>query len=57
VGAAIDTLMVPNVAHVIIPAQRELVAALTEKRTPASEPALNALLCSRHNNYLTLPVL
>jgi len=57
VGAAIGTVMVANVAHVIIPAQRELVAALTEQRIPAAEPARNALLRSRHNNYLTLPVL
>ncbi len=57
VGAAIGSVMVANVAHVIIPAQKELVAALAEQREPAAEPARNALLRSRHNNYLTLPVL
>ncbi|HKX56798.1 MAG TPA: urate hydroxylase PuuD, partial [Xanthomonadales bacterium] len=57
VGAAIGSVMVANVAHVIIPAQKELVAALTEKRQPDATRASNALLRSRHNNYLTLPVL
>jgi uncharacterized membrane protein len=57
VGAAIGSVMVANVAHVIIPAQKELVAALTDKRQPDGARATNALLRSRHNNYLTLPVL
>jgi len=57
VGAAIGSVMVANVAHVIIPAQRELVAALSDKRQPDAAKAANALLRSRHNNYLTLPVL
>lgn len=57
VGAAIGSVMVANVAHVIIPAQKELVAALTENRQPDGARAANALLRSRHNNYLTLPVL
>ncbi len=57
VGAAVGSVMVANVAHVIIPAQKELVAALTEKRQPDAALAANALLRSRHNNYLTLPVL
>ncbi len=57
IGAAIGTMMVGNVFFVIIPAQKEMVAALTEKRRP--DPALGAggALRSRHNNYLTLPVL
>jgi uncharacterized membrane protein len=40
-----------------MPAQRALVAAIAENRTP--DPALPAkgLLRSRHNNYFTLPVL
>ncbi|MGI9316000.1 MAG: urate hydroxylase PuuD [bacterium] len=57
VGAAIGTIMVANVFFVIIPAQKEMVQALSEKR--ALDPAFgrNGLLRSRHNNYLTLPVL
>jgi uncharacterized membrane protein len=57
VGAAIGTIMVANVAHVIIPAQRDLVAAVGENRKPDGEKGKNALLRSRHNNYFTLPVL
>lgn len=56
-GAAIGTVMVANVFRVIIPAQRDLVDAVAENRPPDSARAANALLRSRHNNYLTLPVL
>ena len=57
VGAIIGTIMVGNVFRIIMPAQRALVAAIKEGRTP--DPALPAkgLLRSRHNNYFTLPVL
>ena len=57
VGAVIGTIMVGNVFRIIMPAQRALVAAIAENRTP--DPALPAkgLLRSRHNNYFTLPVL
>ncbi len=57
VGAAIGTVMVANVFFVIIPGQRELVQALSQGRAPDPAPGRNALLRSRHNNYLTLPVL
>jgi uncharacterized membrane protein len=57
VGAAIGTIMVANVLFVIIPSQRDLVAAVSENRKPDSDKGKNALLRSRHNNYFTLPVL
>jgi len=57
VGAAIGTVMVANVFRVIIPAQKDLVSAVTEARTPEASKGRNALLRSRHNNYFTLPVL
>lgn len=57
VGAAIGSIMVANVFFVIIPSQRELVQALQENRAPNPEAGKNGLLRSRHNNYLTLPVL
>ncbi len=57
VGAAIGTVMVANVFRVIIPAQKDLVSAVTEGRTPDASKGRNALLRSRHNNYFTLPVL
>ena len=57
VGAIMGTIMVGNVFRIIMPAQRALVAAIKEGRSP--DPALPAkgLLRSRHNNYFTLPVL
>jgi uncharacterized membrane protein len=57
VGAAIGTIMVANVFRVIIPAQKDLVSAVTENRTPDASKGRRALQRSRHNNYLTLPVL
>ncbi len=57
IGGIIGTIMVGNVFFTIMPAQRALVKAIEENRTP--DPALPAkgLLRSRHNNYFTLPVL
>lgn len=57
VGAAIGTIMVANVFRVIIPAQKDLVSSVTENRTPDTSKGRRALQRSRHNNYLTLPVL
>jgi uncharacterized membrane protein len=57
VGAVLGTIMVSNVAMVIIPAQRKMLAA-----TRAGEPVdvtlgEKAKRRSIHNHYLTLPVL
>ncbi len=57
VGAMIGTMMVANVFFVIIPSQKELVAAAKEKRLLNAQLGKNALMRSRHNNYFTLPVL
>ncbi len=57
VGAAIGSVMVANVFFVIIPVQRELVAAVKERRSIDPAQGQNGLLRSRHNNYFTLPVL
>jgi len=57
VGAAIGTIMVANVLLVIIPSQKDLVAAVMEQRVPDPDKGRHALLRSRHNNYFTLPVL
>ena len=57
VGAAIGTIMAANVFFVIIPSQKELVKALSNNCTPDPKYGASGLLRSRHNNYLTLPVL
>ncbi|MDE3739706.1 MULTISPECIES: urate hydroxylase PuuD [Pseudomonas] len=57
VGALIGTIMVGNVFRIIMPAQRALVKAIEENRTPDPTLPAKGLLRSRHNNYFTLPVL
>ncbi|TCZ64379.1 urate hydroxylase PuuD [Roseicella aquatilis] len=56
-GALMATWMAGNVAMVIIPNQRKIIAAL--RRGEAPDPALGKAgkVRSTHNNYLTLPVL
>jgi uncharacterized membrane protein len=56
-GASLGTIMAANVFRVIIPAQREMVQAMTEGRTPDVARGRQAAMRSLHNNYLTLPVL
>ena len=57
VGAAIGTIMVLNVMVVIIPSQKSLVDAMKSGAERDAELGRAALTRSRHNNYLTLPVL
>lgn len=57
VGAALGTIMAANVFRVIIPAQRDMVAALSAGGVPDAARGRQAALRSLHNNYLTLPVL
>jgi uncharacterized membrane protein len=57
VGAMLGTLMVGNVFRVIMPAQRELVAATGEGREQDASLSAFAEQRSLHNNYMTLPVL
>jgi uncharacterized membrane protein len=57
IGAMIGTWMVANVKFVIIPGQRELVAAKAAGREPEALYGIRGKQRSVHNNYLTLPVL
>jgi uncharacterized membrane protein len=57
IGAMLGTCMAANVFFVIIPSQKNLVDAASRSQTPDANKAKNALQRSRHNNYLTLPVL
>jgi len=56
-GAFTATIMTANVAHVIIPNQRIVVADLKAGRVPDAKYGKIAKLRSTHNNYLTLPVI
>jgi uncharacterized membrane protein len=57
VGVMLGTIMVANVAHVIIPSQKQLVAAKLKGEAPDASLGVKAKQRSVHNNYLTLPVL
>jgi uncharacterized membrane protein len=57
VGAMIGTIMVANVAMVIIPGQRKMVDAMRAGRKPDPVHGIKAKQRSVHNNYFTLPVL
>jgi uncharacterized membrane protein len=57
VGALFGTVMAANVWMRIWPAQRRIITATKEGRTPeAADPAL-AGLRSRHNTYMSVPLL
>jgi uncharacterized membrane protein len=55
-GAILGTIMVGNVAHVIIPGQRRMVRAMSEGREPDAKDGQMGKQRSVHNTYLTLPV-
>ncbi|MFI5012726.1 MAG: urate hydroxylase PuuD [Hyphomicrobiales bacterium] len=55
VGAMIGTMMTGSVAHIIIPNQKKVVAALKAGKTPEPRLGREAKTRSTHNNYLTLP--
>jgi uncharacterized membrane protein len=57
VGAALGTIMVANVWMIIVPAQRELIAATREGREPDWTLGARAKRRSTHNSYVTFPVL
>lgn len=57
IGAMIGTMMVANVAMVIIPGQRKLVEAVKAGTAPDPRYGIAGKQRSVHNNYLTLPVL
>ena len=56
-GAMLGTIMVANVFFVIMPGQRDLVAAKAEGRAPDPMHGIRAKQRSVHNTFFTLPVL
>ncbi len=56
-GVVIGTIMVANVFFVIIPGQKEMLAAVARSETPDPGPGLRGKQRSVHNTYFTLPVL
>jgi uncharacterized membrane protein len=57
VGATLGTIMTANVFHVIIPAQRAMVAATRGGAPVDTSHGVRAKRRSVHNHYLTFPVL
>jgi uncharacterized membrane protein len=56
-GAVLGTIMAANVFFVIIPGQRQMVAAAERGETPDPGPGIRGKQRSVHNTYFTLPVL
>lgn len=56
-GAMLATMMSANVAMVIIPGQRKVVAALRAGQTPDPDFGRRGKQRSVHNTYVTLPVI
>ena len=56
-GALMATMMTANVAMIIMPNQRKVIAALERGETPDPKYGKQAKQRSAHNNYITLPVL
>ncbi len=56
-GAVLGTIMVANVFFVIIPGQKQMVAAAERGEAPDPGPGIRAKQRSVHNTYFTLPVL
>ena len=56
IGVSIGTILVANVAMVIIPGQRKVVTALVAGEEPDPRYGARGKQRSLHNNYLTLPV-
>jgi uncharacterized membrane protein len=56
-GAVLGTIMAANVFFVIIPGQKQMVAAAERGEVPDPEPGVRAKQRSVHNTYFTLPVL
>jgi uncharacterized membrane protein len=55
-GAILGSIMVANVAHVIIPGQRRMVEAVSAGREPNPRDGWMGKQRSVHNTYFTLPV-
>ena len=56
-GVVLGTIMVANVFFVIIPGQKQMVAAAARGESPDPAPGIRAKQRSVHNTYFTLPVL
>ena len=56
-GSVLGTIMVANVFFIIIPGQKQMIAAAARGEKPDPAPGIRAKQRSVHNTYFTLPVL
>ena len=56
IGAMFGTIMTANVWQRILPAQRKMVVALNEGKTPNEQLAHRAKTRSKHNTFMAVPV-
>jgi len=57
IGAAFGTIMTANVWMIILPAQRQMIAATEKGERPDMSLAGKARRCSKHNTYMSIPVI
>lgn len=57
VGAMMGTVMVTNVWMTIIPNQKRIMAISEANGTPQPELSLEAKRCSKHNTFMSMPLL
>lgn len=57
IGAMFGTIMAANVWMTILPAQRHMVKATESGQTPDMTLAMRAKQCSKHNTYMSIPLM
>ena len=57
VGAMLGTIMAMNVAHTIVPSQKQLVASIAKSGSADATVSARAKRVSIHNNYFVFPVI
>lgn len=57
IGAIFGTIMTANVWMTILPAQRQMIAAAEKGDTPDMSLAAKARQCSKHNTYMSIPLI
>ena len=57
IGAVFGTIMTANVWMIILPAQRQMIAATEKGEKPDMSLAGKARRCSKHNTYMSIPVI
>ena len=57
IGATFGTIMTANVWMTILPAQRKMIASAEKGETPDLSLASKARRCSKHNTYMSIPLI